>query len=148
VVDGERVVGVVSSSDVLDFTSATAIESAAAPEDESDGDYWNDPEDWVPLPEDEDPSSFFREFWPDTDESVVERLSHSETEARDILEGHSVAEIMTRSLCFLSPDSSVREAAAFMLSRGIHRILVMDGDRLEGIVSTSDIVRAVADGRL
>jgi CBS domain-containing protein len=45
-------------------------------------------------------------------------------------------------------DTPVEDAADFMRSATIHRVLVMADGKLEGIVSTSDIAAAVADNRL
>jgi CBS domain-containing protein len=62
---------------------------------------------------------------------------------------HTVEEAMTRApLHTLGPDATAREAATIMQDAGIHRILVMEGDRLLGVVSTLDLAKAVADGRL
>jgi len=35
-----------------------------------------------------------------------------------------------------------------MTDRGVHRVLVTRNDHLEGIVTTTDLVRAIADGNL
>ena len=55
---------------------------------------------------------------------------------------------MTRSLWALPPDESVESAAELMRRNSIHRVLVMEGDQLAGIVSASDISGAVADHKL
>lgn len=67
---------------------------------------------------------------------------------RDVLDAHTVGEVMTPVPCALPPDADVTAAADFMRREGIHRLLVVDGDRLAGIVSALDVVRAVADRRL
>lgn len=64
------------------------------------------------------------------------------------LEDVTVDEVMTRKVQSLPPDCSVDEAAALMGEKQIHRVLVMHGDVLLGIVSTSDVARAVAEHRL
>ena len=48
----------------------------------------------------------------------------------------------------VTPDDDVREAARQMLYADVHRLFVTDGDRLIGVISTTDIVRAVANGAL
>jgi CBS domain-containing protein len=56
---------------------------------------------------------------------------------------------MTRKVVSVAGDRSVREAAQTMISRGVHRVLVTTtGRRLLGIVTTLDLVRAIADGRI
>jgi len=64
------------------------------------------------------------------------------------LEDVTVDEVMTRKVQSLPPDCSVDEAAVVMGEKQIHRVLVMQGDVLLGIVSTSDVARAVAEHRL
>lgn len=58
----------------------------------------------------------------------------------------TVEDIMTPVSFGVSPDSTLREAADFMVRGRIHRALVLDGTRLIGLVSAMDILRAVADG--
>lgn len=57
----------------------------------------------------------------------------------------SVADAMTRAAITLPEDAPVSRAAAMMVGRGIHRVLVVSHDgRLSGIVTGSDIMRWVA----
>lgn len=60
----------------------------------------------------------------------------------------TVSEIMTREPKALPPETSVEEAAEYMLKNQIHRVLVMDGQKLLGMVTMSDVARAVADHRI
>lgn len=64
------------------------------------------------------------------------------------LEDITVDEVMTRKVQSLPPDCSIEEAAEVMVKKQIHRVLVMDGDTLLGIVSTSDLVKAVAEHKM
>jgi len=64
------------------------------------------------------------------------------------LEELTVSEVMTRGAKSLPPDSSVELAAAFMQRAQIHRVLVMDGTHLLGIVTTTDLAKAVAEHRI
>lgn len=59
-----------------------------------------------------------------------------------------VSEIMTPMAYSLSPDAPVQEAAGAMYRGAIHRVLVAEHGKLLGIVTTTDIVKAVAEGRL
>ncbi|MFN8574801.1 MAG: CBS domain-containing protein [Gemmatimonadaceae bacterium] len=65
------------------------------------------------------------------------------------LEDHTIEEAMTRPpLRCLSPDATAQEAAFLMKEAAVHRVLVMEGDRLSGVVSSLDLAKAVADGKL
>lgn len=59
-----------------------------------------------------------------------------------------VRDIMTTELVAVSGDRPVREVAQMMVNRGVHRLLVTEGRRLLGLVTTLDLVRAIADGKL
>jgi CBS domain-containing protein len=59
-----------------------------------------------------------------------------------------VRDIMTPRPYTVAPGEEVREAARQMLYADVHRLFVAQGDRLVGVISTTDIVRAVATGQL
>lgn len=67
---------------------------------------------------------------------------------RTSLDQVTVSELMTREPKSLPPNCTVEQAADFMRKNQIHRVLVMDGPRLVGIVTTTDVARAVAEHRL
>jgi CBS domain-containing protein len=48
----------------------------------------------------------------------------------------------------LTPDTLVTVAAEYLSREKIHRVLVMAGSKLLGVVTTSDITNAVAEGKL
>lgn len=64
------------------------------------------------------------------------------------LDGRTVSEIMSRTKLGVSPSASVSDLAKYMTERAIHRSLVMVDERLVGIVTTYDVLEAVASGRL
>jgi CBS domain-containing protein len=69
--------------------------------------------------------------------------------AREELFGDTyVRDLMTARPLTISPDADVKEAAQEMLYAEVHRLFVTNGDVVVGVISTSDIVRAVATGRL
>lgn len=78
----------------------------------------------------------------------------SEAEAEDatareaLFEDTMVRDIMTLHPLTVSGDAEVREAAQQMLYADIHRLFVVNGERVVGVISTTDIMRAVATGRL
>ena len=59
-----------------------------------------------------------------------------------------VREIMTPNPYTVAPEADVREAARQMLYADVHRLFVSEGEQLIGVISTTDIVRAVATGQL
>jgi len=72
-----------------------------------------------------------------------------DTAARQTLfENTTVRDIMTPRPFTIAPGEDIREAARQMLYADVHRLFVAEGNRVVGIISTTDIVRAVATGKL
>lgn len=57
----------------------------------------------------------------------------------------SVDEIMTRHPKTVSPDTTIKEAARLMLDNKISGLPVVEGNRLVGIITESDIFRGLID---
>ena len=57
-----------------------------------------------------------------------------------------VGDVMTPLLFAVQKEDLVQEAALLMTVEQIHRVIVLDGTRLIGILSASDIVAAVGRG--
>ena len=49
---------------------------------------------------------------------------------------------MTTEIISVGADATLKEAGDKMLKHHIHRLLVLDGNRVLGIVSTLDLIRA------
>jgi CBS domain-containing protein len=64
------------------------------------------------------------------------------------IENMTVRDVMCKNVLTASPDQTLDEIARVMLDRGVHRLPVTENDNLVGIVTTLDLVRLVADGRL
>jgi CBS domain-containing protein len=140
VVSSSTVLGVVSTTDLMDFIASLPeerAERAQAP--------WEDPGD---VPEDDASSDFFRDQWDTPGVDMVQHMRALSEPDRNVLEEHSVAEAMTRSVFCMAPDARVDEAAQRMRDLGVHRVLVMHDGQLLGIVTTKDIANAVSDHKL
>jgi acetoin utilization protein AcuB len=61
----------------------------------------------------------------------------------EALKALTVGEIMTRGVVTVRPSAEIREAARLMHERKIGALPVVDGDRLMGIVTESDVLRAL-----
>ncbi|HVA57715.1 MAG: CBS domain-containing protein [Gemmatimonadaceae bacterium] len=150
VLQGDKVVGVVSASDLIGFA---ASQPGVPTEQEEPGDTeWRDWSD-LPVPdvsdaEDEPSAEFFTDLWDDAGAEVTERMASVEGPEWNVLEEHEVREVMTRRLWALKPGDAVEQAAELMSRAGIHRVLVVDEGALVGIVTGTDIARAVAEGKV
>lgn len=61
------------------------------------------------------------------------------------VDGGRVKELMTQGTIRVSALAPIREAARLMTDKKIHRLLVMDGERVLGILSSLDLVRGLLD---
>lgn len=57
----------------------------------------------------------------------------------------TVGQVMTKSLMVVDPERDAREAARIMLDHRIGALPVLEGDRLVGILTETDLVRAFAE---
>ena len=113
VLDGERLVGIVSESDLLRLLSV----------EEDSGNLWlPSPFEIFEVP--------FRDFvkW--------EKMRSS----MDEIPNKKVADVMSRNLHEVRPDDTVEEAASIMTRHRINRLPVVEDGRLVGIVTRGDII--------
>lgn len=148
VVEGQRVVGVVSLTDLIALAASLpgvppwreASMEAEPLEEAAGGDAGEDEEQL---------GSYFTEMWEDAGDDVAARGAVPTGPEWSALDEHTVGEAMTRDVCALSPDADIPRAAEYMQRKGIHRVVVLDdADRLTGILTTTDIARAVAAHQL
>lgn len=143
VVSDSHVVGVVSATDVLEFQYETPGVPVARGE-VADNSKWAESNEEAEA----SPSEFFVEMWPPAEVDALERIRTTNAPEWDVLDEHTVAEVMNRKIISWPSSTSVQKAAANMLEAGIHRVLVVDERELRGIVTTMDVVRAVAEGKI
>jgi acetoin utilization protein AcuB len=60
----------------------------------------------------------------------------------------TVREVMTTSVIVVEPDRHAHEAASLLLAEKIGALPVVDGDRLVGIVTETDFLRAFVENAL
>lgn len=83
-----------------------------------------------------------------SDVLAAEAEAEDATSRQTLLESTQVQEIMTRRPYTIAQTAEVHEAAQQMLYADVHRLFVTDADTVVGVISTTDIVRAVAKGQL
>src|SRR5690349_9444352 len=62
-----------------------------------------------------------------------------------LFETARVRDLMTPQPVTIAPGASIKEAAELLLSADVHRLFVVEDGRLVGVLSTTDIVQAVAN---
>lgn len=64
------------------------------------------------------------------------------------LTAHTVRDAMVVDPVVVAPDTPIADVARMLHERHIHRVLVIDRGTLRGVISTLDLVRLIAAGRL
>lgn len=137
-----RLVGVVSATDLLSFDA----ESEPPPREARGQSGWGDwPETMEWKEGDDPPSAYFVDYWGDAGADVLARAERPDEAEWDVLEEHTVEEVMSRGALALSPDTPLERAARRMTEADVHRVLVVEDGTLLGMVSTWNVVRALAD---
>lgn len=76
-----------------------------------------------------------------TTRDLVDPMRHNGTEMR-------VEEVMTPAVWAVHPDVPAIEAVELMVTKNIHRVIVVrESGRLEGIVTSMDVMQALVDRR-
>lgn len=138
---GGKLAGVVSATDLVrlaaDESDVFLTQSALRAEPTQ----IVDPEE--DEPDEIDPYGFFLpEDSPLSGRQFLDQLPESDFDAV------TVGEIMTPVSFSVESDSPVSELCEFLVRGRIHRAVVMEGGELAGIVTSADVLRAVAEGRL
>lgn len=140
VLRGSRLVGVLSSTDIVELEAVSPAPSGEPPAALD----WSERETQRDEEELENPSAFFYGRREDAD-ALWNRMTAPDGPEWDQLERHTVEEIMSRDVVTVSSGTTLPEAARLMLDHHIHRVLVVDGDDLVGVMSAFDFVRLVAE---
>jgi len=112
-----KIVGVVSLSDIVRNNS----NRAGIVKNQNESDWWF--QGWEDRLDEEEIKSFHVEM---------------NTEI-------TVGEIMTPLIYQVKPEASITEMADVMIRGRIHRLIVATDDRVQGIVSTLDMLKAIRD---
>lgn len=119
----QRLVGVVSRTDIV---RKLAVEQSYA---EYESSYYWELSDYVP---------------PDAERSLDEIAR----QVGERLEGMKVSDVMSHSPITVTGATPLVELARTLVERNIHRLPVVEDGKLVGIVTSTDLVRTIADGRI
>jgi CBS domain-containing protein len=75
------------------------------------------------------------------DEEFVGRDDYSP----EMLGRETVGQWMTRGVVSVAPSATLQQVCSVMVKESVHRVVVLERDRLKGIISTMDIVRHLAE---
>lgn len=92
-------------------------------------------------------SDYFREF-AGYQEDPAESLETIAVQVGRRIEELRVKDCMIPDLFEVSPDTPLPKIAQTLIEHHVHRLLVTQGDELLGIISTLDLTRLIADGKI
>jgi CBS domain-containing protein len=77
----------------------------------------------------------------------LEAFADPDSQAREFIKTHGLRaqEVMTRFVVSVSPQASLAEVAEVLDTHRIRQVLVMDGGKLVGMISRTDLVRKLAE---
>lgn len=90
------------------------------------------------------PSSSSTYFHEELDYSVGSWM-HLPDDIQDRMASLRAEDVMTKELVMVAPRAALVEVAQIMLAQRVHRVLVGTPDRLLGVLTTFDFLRAVAE---
>ena len=77
---------------------------------------------------------------------LTERDFVTKIAAKEIPLSTPLSEVMTKPLLVIKPNQTVWEAAEIMKNMEIHRVAVQEGNKIIGMVSTTDLVKICSVG--
>ncbi len=85
-------------------------------------------------------------------EDLIGIFSERDYARKVVLKGKSsrdiqVSEIMTDKVVFIRPDQTTEECLALMTGKKVRHLPVLEDDRLVGLISIGDVVKAVISDR-
>jgi CBS domain-containing protein len=95
--------------------------------------------------DEEGPSTYYDDLGPLEPRDVVAGFDEVASRAGD---EPTVADLMTRSIIAVAPDDALSKVARTLVEQRVHRVIVVDGHQLVGIVGALDLARLVAEGEL
>jgi len=76
----------------------------------------------------------------------LQREIFTKIAAKDIPLSTPLSEVMTKPLLAVGPNQTVWEAAEIMKNMEIHRVAVQEGNKIIGMVTTTDLVKICSIG--
>jgi len=77
---------------------------------------------------------------------LTERDFVTKIAAKEIPLSTPLSEVMTKPLLVIEPNQTVWEVAEIMKNMGIHRVAVQEGNKIIGMVTTTDLVKICSIG--
>ena len=137
VVVSDRVVGVISASDIVEYAGGSSASFDIQVEN------WDEIDDEIESELEADMTALELE-----EAEIAKQFDDSSMDEIQPFDEITAADLMTRKLCSMPSATPLDRAAREMVRIGVHRLLVMDNNKLVGIATSMDFLRAVAQGQI
>jgi CBS domain-containing protein len=121
VMDGDKVVGVVTEGDIMRILAVPERSGTL----------------WLPSP---------LEIWLEIPLKDLMQLRRLQKSVKDFGE-HTVGDIMTKNVLSVDPDDDIEDAAALMMKHKVNRLVVLKDGKLVGIVTRDDIIHGLGGNK-
>jgi len=78
-------------------------------------------------------------------DAIFDDTDTSISDTQRLMRNPTAEMVMTPMVLSVSRDTDVRTAARIMVAEKVHRLLVTDGEKVVGIISTLDLLRALVE---
>ncbi len=96
------------------------------------------------MPDQGRPTYYFANPLEEPGDQDVDELYDKDDYSAQVLPSGTVADWITSDVISVAPSDSLQEVCRRMADNRVHRVLVLDHERLVGIVTTLDVVRHFA----
>ena len=79
---------------------------------------------------------------------ITDRDAHDITRVEELSYDLKVADVMSREVHFLAPTQTMQDVFEVLRKNRISGAPIVEKDKLAGIISQEDLMRALADGKL
>jgi CBS domain-containing protein len=93
-------------------------------------------------------SDFYNAVSPFSETDTAETVAQIGARIGARIEDMTVKDVMCKNVHTAEPDQTLEEIARIMVDNAVHRLPVTENGDLVGIITTLDLVRLIADGRL
>ena len=117
VVDGDKVVGVVTEGDIMRILAVPERSGTL----------------WLPSP---------LEIWLEIPVKDLMQLRRLQKSVKDV-GAQTVGDIMTKAVLSVDPDDDIEDAASIMMKHKVNRLVALKGGKLAGIITRDDIIHGL-----
>jgi acetoin utilization protein AcuB len=72
--------------------------------------------------------------------SLAQALGYGDKDTREVMKTLRIKDVMVKQVLSISPEAALRDAVALMVERKIGCLPVVEGDKLVGLITETDVL--------